>query len=367
MSEFLIPIALSSQLDVSGEERIHAAKYTTPIRPKFYIITGHLPESCVGNSGTYQYTVVTGDGPAVVSISAGELPPGATMDENGLVTYTYTDDGTYSWTVHMVDAAGHTYDLEDSVVIDPMTLEGDLPDGYIDQLTYDELVLADNPIAWWKLGETSGTIAADSVGENPGTFQGAYILDHTQLRNGGGNGAHFTNNSSVYIPANPDLDFDATQPYSVEAWYRVGTRTSGGAGAYIYANSISPNYGYMNLALYLLDVSPTHASVYYTEAVSTTPRGATSTEDSPNGEIFHVAWTYDPVDGQKLYQNGVLVDTTDIIPGSLAMSPSNAHYIGGDPTYPNSYAWDGNLSDVVLYRSTLTPEGVAARYAAGVL
>lgn len=35
MADILIPIALSSQLDVTGEERIHAARYTVMIRPTY--------------------------------------------------------------------------------------------------------------------------------------------------------------------------------------------------------------------------------------------------------------------------------------------------------------------------------------------
>jgi hypothetical protein len=35
MAEYLVPIALSSQLDVTGEERIHAAKYTPTERPTY--------------------------------------------------------------------------------------------------------------------------------------------------------------------------------------------------------------------------------------------------------------------------------------------------------------------------------------------
>ncbi len=38
--------------------------------------------------------------------------------------------------------------------------------------TYPEGVLADAPLAYWRLGETSGTSAADSAGTNPGTVFG---------------------------------------------------------------------------------------------------------------------------------------------------------------------------------------------------
>ena len=41
---------------------------------------------------------------------------------------------------------------------------------------YDTAVLADSPVSYWKLGETSGTVAADSAGSNPGTYTGGVTL-----------------------------------------------------------------------------------------------------------------------------------------------------------------------------------------------
>ena len=45
---------------------------------------------------------------------------------------------------------------------------------------YDAAVLADSPVAFWKLDEASGTVAADSSGNgNTGTYQGAVTLGET--------------------------------------------------------------------------------------------------------------------------------------------------------------------------------------------
>ncbi|WP_242015784.1 hypothetical protein [Stenotrophomonas maltophilia] len=80
-------------------------------------VSGSLPDAMVGDSGTYQYLVRGGTLPRVVTISAGALPPGASISQSGLVTYTYTMKGSYSWTVRATDHDGSYYELPDSSVI----------------------------------------------------------------------------------------------------------------------------------------------------------------------------------------------------------------------------------------------------------
>lgn len=91
---------------------------TTPIpfpsQPSNIHVSGHLPTGFVGDSGTYQYVVSGTTLPYTVSISAGSLPIGATMDSAGLVTYTYTTRGAYAWTVRVTDINGAFVDLPDS-------------------------------------------------------------------------------------------------------------------------------------------------------------------------------------------------------------------------------------------------------------
>lgn len=41
---------------------------------------------------------------------------------------------------------------------------------------YIAAVLADNPVGFWPLDETSGTVAHDLAGENPGTYAGTFTL-----------------------------------------------------------------------------------------------------------------------------------------------------------------------------------------------
>ena len=85
--------------------------------PTTLSLTGNLPDNALGEKGTYQYAVGGGISPLVVTIHSGSLPPGATMDSTGLVTYAYTVAGAYAWTVRVTDASGAFVDLPDTATI----------------------------------------------------------------------------------------------------------------------------------------------------------------------------------------------------------------------------------------------------------
>src|SRR6185437_12692528 len=41
---------------------------------------------------------------------------------------------------------------------------------------YGDAVLSDSPVGYWRLDETTGTVATDSTGSNPGTYVGGPAL-----------------------------------------------------------------------------------------------------------------------------------------------------------------------------------------------
>lgn len=118
MADYLVPIALSSQLDVTGEERVHAARYIPLIRPVysgyFILLLGDLPDGAVDDEVDFNYVASLGIAPYVYSIISGSLPTGLTMDEDGNVTGTLEEVGEYSWVVQAVDSHGHVATLEDT-------------------------------------------------------------------------------------------------------------------------------------------------------------------------------------------------------------------------------------------------------------
>lgn len=81
-------------------------------------ITGDVPDGAIGDSGTLQYVVTGGVLPySDLEIQSGSLPPGATMDADGLVTYEYSAPGSYSWTVGGTDAIGQPFSVADAAEV----------------------------------------------------------------------------------------------------------------------------------------------------------------------------------------------------------------------------------------------------------
>jgi hypothetical protein len=100
----------------TGQPEVAVREFEIDVEP--LDIDGNLPDGFVGDSGTYQYTVSGGVPPLVgVSLFSGTLPPGATMNSAGLVTYTFTTSGSYSWVVQVTDADGNTATVADSAEV----------------------------------------------------------------------------------------------------------------------------------------------------------------------------------------------------------------------------------------------------------
>jgi hypothetical protein len=80
-------------------------------------LTGNVPDGVVGSTGTTQYVASGGFGDFTYIIIGGSLPPGASMSTAGLVTYTYTTEGAYAWTVQATDNLGNSATLNDTATV----------------------------------------------------------------------------------------------------------------------------------------------------------------------------------------------------------------------------------------------------------
>ena len=82
-----------------------------------------------------------------------------------------------------------------------------------------------SPVAYWRLGEASGTSAADSAGTNPGTYAGGPTLGQPGLLTGDPSTAvRFDGvNDQVTVPSSASLN--QTSRLSITAWF---TANAGG-------------------------------------------------------------------------------------------------------------------------------------------
>jgi hypothetical protein len=219
---------------------------------------------------------------------------------------------------------------------------------------YQQAVLADGPVAYWRLGETSGTLADDAVGSNDGTYTGGFTLGQPGALAGDSNTAITLNGSSGYVNVGNKA---ALRPANVtfEAWVKPSTVAPddswiggvGNTGFNGYSLAMQNNVGQLKW---------------------TVRNGSSSTVSALGPSIaagtwHHVVGTHDGSQA-KLYVDGVLEDVRSA-PFALGYGVSVDFYLGAFDL--NALRrWPGSLDEVAIYSTALSATQIAAHYAAGI-
>ena len=100
--------------------------------------------------------------------------------------------------------------------------------------TYPSTVIADNPSVYWRLGETSGTTAADASGKGrPGTYAGGTVLNQPGALTGDTNRAVTFDGANDLVRRSPIAGVSGTA-ISTDLWLKT-TNTTKEAGIVSYA------------------------------------------------------------------------------------------------------------------------------------
>jgi hypothetical protein len=224
---------------------------------------------------------------------------------------------------------------------------------------YSAVVLADHPIGYWRLGESSaGTTAFDSSGFNrPGTYvggvtrgvPGAIVDDPDTAARFDGSTGH------VALPGSP---FNLANNFTLEAWV-INDNTGPFVGR-IFSNRLftplAAGYGFGVLPDGRLRFT-TYGILDY-DSVAVVPH---------DGTYHHVVVTFDAGNTARFYEDGTL---RQVIGGPLPArsSPSDLN-IGRSPV-PNAAGsfenWKGDIDEPAIYDHVLSDAQVAAHYQAGI-
>lgn len=85
--------------------------------PSPLALSGNLPDGYVSDEGQYSYMATGGVRPYQFSVASGELPTGAALSSSGVVSYAYTTEGSFEWSVSVVDALGAVQIIPDAALI----------------------------------------------------------------------------------------------------------------------------------------------------------------------------------------------------------------------------------------------------------
>jgi concanavalin A-like lectin/glucanase superfamily protein len=229
-------------------------------------------------------------------------------------------------------------------------------------VAYQDEVLADNPIGYWRLGEASGTLANNlgSLG-NPGdgTYSntGALTLGEPGALVGDADtSVLFSAAGDGYVNIPHDNAFSISN-ITLEAWIKTTD-----AGSTFNKDIIDRDDG--DIRWYQFALSDSGELVIAIWTGGGTLVFIVSTGASLNdGAWHHVVATYDQVD-LRLWSDGVNIDTlpeTGVLdnPGALTIE------IGKHHTGSVNNSWNGHIDEVAIYGAALTGTRIIAHYDAG--
>ncbi|MFT5522405.1 MAG: VCBS repeat-containing protein, partial [Pirellulaceae bacterium] len=221
--------------------------------------------------------------------------------------------------------------------------------------SYANTVLADQPVAYYRLGESSGATAAiDSSihGRAHGTYDGVALGQTGALSDGNSSAAFDGTSASISIPLTDALK---STSFTVEFWARVG----GGAGTERTAIDALENRGYA------ISVSASNEWQLRTQEFAA-PIATLSGPVVAENEWTHVVAMFDPssniIGTASLYIDGQLTASAET---DLSFGDSTSLFIGQNRFgIPKDY-FNGNLDEVSIYDRALSAVEVQSHFDSG--
>lgn len=216
---------------------------------------------------------------------------------------------------------------------------------------YRAAVIADGAVGYWRLGESSGTVAVDEIGAaHNGTYTNNPTLGVAGLISGDADTAvSFITDDYVVVTNNTTIDL--TSNFSLEAWFKT---TNSGQNVIVLGtfNSV------YNLGHGIAITNSTLRVCYDT--------GASATGALPqihDGNKHHVVVTYggvSPTVEPKIYLDGVLQLT---VAADKTISSQGTLHIGANLNLSGFF--DGTLDECAIYNSVLDLTKIQNHYNLG--
>lgn len=236
-----------------------------------------------------------------------------------------------------------------------------VPDDYSGQ------VLASAPLGYWRLGETSGSVANDFIGGNNGTYFNA-TLNQPGYSPSDANKAIAVGGVNSYVGniSGTAINFTGATNFTLEVWVKgaAGQATE----STIIAKGIGNN-GIGRTEQFALDVAGGNYRFFTSGEGTIYP---TEASVGPNGTWQHVVAVYDYLNtlggGSRvyLYVNGELKGTGNPRPFGLNATTSPISFgskrLGFSPDYDGSFT--GVIDEVAIYGTALDANTVQAHYLA---
>lgn len=210
-------------------------------------------------------------------------------------------------------------------------------------ISYEAAVLGDNPLAYWKLDELTGSTAIDSVGGFNGTISGDTSV--------GSSGA-FSGSSSYSFDGNGDYVEISTGTWgggsslTVEAWYNLN---SAGSTFQSVVSALTADFAHLQVYTAGNNVAYTNGGVIVLPIASPIPLN----------EWHHLVMSISSGD-TRLYRDGVQIGSSSVTFTSI--NPTGVIRFGSG--YAGGRYLSGRIDDIAIYDSALSESQVQAHFSA---
>lgn len=280
----------------------------------------------------------------------------------GATTYTRFVGYVESWKVDWTSAR------ESSVTLDATDAFGILNLVRLPASAYEFEVLKDRPKAWYRLGESSIGVAADSSGNrNDGQYQGAPTFSEPGLISGDDNTCVIFPHSNGSRVSVPNKDLISGYPFSVECWFRTGSDDRALSKQILNATN-GPGIPTEEVSL---RVEPVDAGklVFFVRTSASTGSTLKSTSAVDNGAIRHAVVVCNSASSFTMYLDGAT--TGSMTATSATGFPkylTQGYSIGNTPAVLyGDFGFSDPLDEVLIYDGVaLSAARVLAHYEAGI-
>jgi hypothetical protein len=219
--------------------------------------------------------------------------------------------------------------------------------------TYREEVIADGPHSYWRLGEATGPAAADETGTNPGTYAAGVALGRpSPLTTEPDTSASFDGvDDYALVPDSATLDM--TTAVTLEFWARRSAVTSRWE-----AVVGKPGDGRSRLENYAVWLNTNDS--YYAYFGNGSSYVSVRTSAVKDRLWHHVVAIHDG-SAIRIYLDGVLKESK---PVTLRLT-ANANPLNIGRASNNTSFFTGQLDEVAIYPTALSPERIAEHFAKG--
>lgn len=223
---------------------------------------------------------------------------------------------------------------------------------------YASLVMADSPLAYWRMNETSGTTLSDSSGNaHTLTIPSGVVLNNASLTNeSSAKCVSMDGSNKISISAGTWMP-SGNAARTIELWFS-STATPGGSalGLLGYGSGATRQAFNMRTAKTSGDPSPADKTyIFWTYADDL---DATVANSWNTGASHHLVLAYDGARNLKVYLDSVLI-ASKTLSGDLDTPTNTTLYIGGNIL---ENAWNGKLQEVAIYDTALSASKIADRY-----